>query len=515
MVDHDSFLMRKFAFGSMVTLSGVLLGSGFLFAFQVACTRLFGPKYYGFLVISLTVVEFIRIACSLGMPRGGMRYLSVAIGAKHFHQISDIIAVTLTIPFLICAGAGVLLFISADEIAVWWFRNPELGPFLALFSICLPFIAIIGCGVELSRGFSNTLYATFTENVFLHGSWLIWTLLFFIMGLGYYSMALAVIATSIGCAVLIILFLKRQVKSLTGESFSRTSFIGIKYKSLKYKDIITYSIPLFLTGFIIVAVNSVNIIMLGRFCKETEVGIYAAASVISMLLSRLLIMPVNSILSPMIATEFGGGRIDNIRQLYLTSTRWLCYAATPIATLIIIARNPIMSLFGNAFILEGSVALLILTIGQYVNCTTGITGILLAMTGHQKLELWANVSTLSLNIALNLILIPRLGIIGAATSNMISQVVINGIRVLITNAIFRVQPITMCQAGLFFMSLALIAIFFWIKPWFSGLMFDIFFAGISALAIVGSTYRLFLTDADKALLRSLVNRKMKMNRPVF
>ena len=507
--DDNHALMEKAAFGSLVTLSGVLLGSGLFFAFQVACTRLFGATYYGFLAVSLTTVELIRIACSLGMPRGGMRYLSVAIGAKHFYQISDIIAATLKIPFLICVGAGVLLYFTADEIAVWWFKNPAIGPFLALFSICLPFTSIIGCGVELSRGFSTTLYATFTENIFLHGSRLLWILLFFLMGLGHYSIVLAVIASSIGGAVLIVHCLKRQVKSLTGESLAVTSFIGRRHNSVKYKNILAYSLPLLLTGFTIVVMNSVNIIMLGRFCQEREVGIYTAASVIAMLLSRLLIMPVNSILSPMVATEFGTGRIDNIRHLYLTSTRWLCYAVTPIASLIIIARNPIMGLFGNAFILEGGGALLMLTIGQYVNCITGIAGTVLVMTGRQKLELWANVSALSINIALNLILIPRLGMIGAAASSMISQVLINGIRLLITAIIFRAQPITFRLVGLFFISLILIAAYFWIKPFFLNLMFDMFYAGLSFLTIVGITYQLLLRDEDKELLRSLVNRKMK------
>jgi len=89
-----------------------------------------------------------------------------------------------------------------------------------------------------------------------------------------------------------------------------------------------------------------------------------------------------------------------------------------------------MGLFGPKFE-EGALVLTILAIGQFINVATGSVGYLLMMSGHERL-MRNNVACMAIvNIFISLLLIPWLGVIGAAISTAISLAAVNLIAVVI------------------------------------------------------------------------------------
>ncbi len=67
----------------------------------------------------------------------------------------------------------------------------------------------------------------------------------------------------------------------------------------------------------------------------------------------------------------------------------------------------------------------VLAVGQLANAAAGPCGSVLNMTGLVRLSLADNVAALVLNVALNLLLIPRLGVLGAAIAWSLSLVLVN------------------------------------------------------------------------------------------
>ena len=78
-----------------------------------------------------------------------------------------------------------------------------------------------------------------------------------------------------------------------------------------------------------------------------------------------------------------------------------------------------MSFLGSEFI-NAKYVLLILLIGKLVDSISGSVGVILQMTGHQKVFQNIVFIALILNILLNLLLIPIYGIEGAAISSTCS-----------------------------------------------------------------------------------------------
>ena len=68
---------------------------------------------------------------------------------------------------------------------------------------------------------------------------------------------------------------------------------------------------------------------------------------------------------------------------------------------------------------------MILAVGNFINSITGSVGILLQMTGHQKPYNIIILYAAATSIVLNIILVPRIGITGAAIASATAKIVQN------------------------------------------------------------------------------------------
>jgi O-antigen/teichoic acid export membrane protein len=66
-------------------------------------------------------------------------------------------------------------------------------------------------------------------------------------------------------------------------------------------------------------------------------------------------------------------------------------------------------------------------VGHGVNVLTGPVGMVLVMTGHEKIMRNNVLAAGAVNIGLNLILVPKLGALGAAVATAVSLALVNGL----------------------------------------------------------------------------------------
>jgi len=511
---QQNVLLKKVAKGSVITFSGFVVGKSLFFCIQLMIVHLFGARYFGLFVAGITVVEFSRIAASLGLPKGGMRFLSLALGSNTVDKLYGILGTTLFIPAATSTVTGIALFFFSSEIALLWFKDPQLIPIIRLFAFSLPFSALVGAGVDLSKGFNTTVFSALTDNIIVPVSRIAVFIIFYGFGYGFHSILYAVIASSGFSAMFILAILVKQTKEKTGRPFNIKDFIKQWYSSRDKRAIVTYSFPLFLTGFCWIVIRSTDVMMVGYFLDPGDIGIYAAAAVIATLLTTFLLRSLESILAPLIATQHGSNNSDNIRYLYLSTTRWMFFITLPIVIFIMIAAEQIMWIYGKDFAAQGSMVLLILIIGQMVDCVTGGVGNILTMTGHQKKELATNSVAVGLNIVLNLCLIPVLGIIGAAIATSSSLIIINVIRILIVYHLFKFQPFTRRMVRLFSMAVTIAVLSLWLKSCFPmNFIMTALLAAVSAGLMIGLVFLIGFSREDRELFNKLIVKFFPAGKP--
>ena len=84
----------------------------------------------------------------------------------------------------------------------------------------------------------------------------------------------------------------------------------------------------------------------------------------------------------------------------------------------------LMGLFGDTF-KGGATALVVLTLGQLVNAATGSVGYILQMTGKHQLLTLIVATAAAVNLGLNYMLIPAMGMDGAALASLVAMAVLN------------------------------------------------------------------------------------------
>jgi O-antigen/teichoic acid export membrane protein len=102
-----------------------------------------------------------------------------------------------------------------------------------------------------------------------------------------------------------------------------------------------------------------------------------------------------------------------LRQLFRALVKWTLGLTLPLAAVMTVFAHPIMVVFGPDFA-AGWPVLIVGTFGQLVNCGVGSVGYLLLMSGHQQKLLRIQSIMALILVATNLVLIPRIGLLGAA-----------------------------------------------------------------------------------------------------
>lgn len=179
-------------------------------------------------------------------------------------------------------------------------------------------------------------------------------------------------------------------------------------------------------------------LLLGALRGAQDVGVYNVSTRL-VNLAIFLIGPVAAAFSPQFARLIHRGDTRGLGAVYTAATTWITRASLPAFVLLLIFPRDLLSWFGTEFRTGVSVTLILLA-GQLVNALTGPGGALLGMSGRNSLNLVNNLATLVLNIGLNLILIPRHGIVGAALAWSISLAVVNLARLVQVAVVFSVLP---------------------------------------------------------------------------
>ena len=135
-------------------------------------------------------------------------------------------------------------------------------------------------------------------------------------------------------------------------------------------------------------------------------------------------IPTASVAAPRIAALHARGKLVELQALVSTMSHWIFWPALATAAVAIVFGAKILALFGTTFS-AGHGALVILVCGHLVRAGTGLVADLLAVTGHHRQYAWVLAWSALLNVVLNVLLIPRFGIVGAATATAAAMALFN------------------------------------------------------------------------------------------
>jgi O-antigen/teichoic acid export membrane protein len=175
------------------------------------------------------------------------------------------------------------------------------------------------------------------------------------------------------------------------------------------------SFPLFVITGVQELTNQLQIIMLGGLAHARDAGLYAAAWRLASLMSFGL-AALSTVSGPMIASAYHRGEFGELGRLASLSARIALAFAIPAGLVLCLAGSTLLSLFGRDFVAAYPL-LLVLIVGALANAFTGVVAYLLTLTGREVAALGIFAGALTLSAALNVLLIPHWGAVGAAVAS--------------------------------------------------------------------------------------------------
>jgi len=191
-----------------------------------------------------------------------------------------------------------------------------------------------------------------------------------------------------------------------------------------------------ISGVILVTIDS---IMLGSQRSLLEVGIYA----IALNISTALVVPFRALYKtayPLIAEYWKAGDTTRMLDFYRRTTRLNTANGAYLALGIALNLDFIYALIHRPEYAAGTVAVLLLLVGRLTDGITGVNGLIVVTSPRYRFDLFFNVGLATSIVGLNYVLIPRLGLTGAALSNCLALSGINLLRTWFVWHAFGWQP---------------------------------------------------------------------------
>jgi O-antigen/teichoic acid export membrane protein len=401
----DIFFMVKKS-GIALAVKGGGMITQYLFIFTVA--HIMGAGVLGTFTLSFTVMQLVSILALLGLDNLLIRKVAAARAAndavafkKAYHSSSKITAISSLL-------FALLMYFLSPFIAEVIFNKPLLAEHLQVMSASLPPFVWITLHAGAFRGAKNMIGFTLFKTVLP----LLNTLLILIawkLNIEF-TPVLGFTTSSIVVAFFYV---------LSWRKFSGIELVKAR-TPFQWKEMLKESLPMMMTGSIFFILNWIDNIAIGIYWSEASVGLYDTAFKISSA-SAAILMAVNAIQAPTFAEIQSTHDHQRLKSYVYNSTRLLFYATAPITIGILIFPEFLLGLFGKEFATAGS-SLQILALGNFINCITGSVGILLMMTGHQEQYNRIIMVAAILGISLNFLLVPTMGIVGAAISSTVAKV---------------------------------------------------------------------------------------------
>lgn len=407
--------------GGALNLVGVLTNSVASFVLVLVVTRGLGATANGIFFESVALFSLLGAVAhwgsEVGVVRTIPRFRVLGRTADIRHSIRAGVGPVVAIGGVLAVGM-VVFAEPLGRLLTNGRHGADMAPVVRALAPFLPLAAAFTVALAATRGFGTMVPSVVIDKV---GRAIAQPLLAFaVIALGMSSVALAMAwaaPMAIGLVAIwiwmVVLLRRWEGDHLEGPEQAR----GARHTFMEFWR---FTAPRGLAGVFATAILWLDTLLLGSLRSPAEAGIYAAATrylavgqFIGVAISQVVGPKLSELLAP---TERDRSRL---RQVFATSTAWLMLLSWPLYLTMIVMAPSLLAVFGERYVVAERV-LMILGGAMLVATAVGPVDIVLLMSGKSLWNLLNTTVAVASNVVLNLLLIPHLGITGAAIAWAVS-----------------------------------------------------------------------------------------------
>ncbi|QSW99415.1 flippase [Haloterrigena alkaliphila] len=370
-------------------------------------TRTLGPESYGLLALALSIFSFSRFLSESGLPWAAARFIAADREDADERAVAAVVEswILVLVASLIVAVA---LLVGAEFISTL-LGEAGLAGLLLVGSGYVLFYTLYRYNRAILQG-----YEAITASAKLHGIKGGLTLVFVTVAvLLWPSPTAAVVGYVVAYGVAAVLghWMVWRVSGLDRSSVATDGAVRM--------DILRYNLPLSVTRLSAEVDGHLDVILVGFFTNPTQVAFYTIGKQISQF-TRVPAASIGFALSPSYGAETSKGRTEAATSVYQESLVKTLSLYVPACVGILVVADPaIVTVFGDGY--AGAVLVVqVLALFVLFEALENISGPALDYLGRARARAVLKAVTSIGNVALNVLLIPQFGAVGAAVATVIT-----------------------------------------------------------------------------------------------
>jgi O-antigen/teichoic acid export membrane protein len=414
--------LRSLARGGALNLAGAGISGVANLGLTVIVARVF-TKYDAGVFFSATSLFLILLAAAdLGTSTGLVYFIARFRALGEPERIRGTLRqalVPLVITSLVLAG---LLAGLAPWLARWLVAGDVASGVrdLRILAVFLPFATLLNACLAGTQGFRVMRATVLVEKLTRPSLQLLLVIASGLFGAGAVMLPLAwagpYLPAAIAAAVWLGVLAHRASRPVRDGETHRSASPGAD-------GFWRFTGPRALAGVAQIAIQRLDIVLVSALRGPVDAALYTAATRF-LVVGQLVAQALNQAVQPRLSELLARGDTEGAAGVYQTSTAWLIVLTWPLYLLAASFSWFVLAIFGKGYD-TGAPVMIILSLAMLVATACGMVDIVLTMAGKTTWNLYNYLAALAVNVVVNVIAIPPLGILGAAIGWAVALLVKN------------------------------------------------------------------------------------------
>lgn len=394
--------------GFLIVFIFNILAAGVGYAIRLFLARQLTEAEYGLYFSVTTFVALVIFFRNMGLSETYVKFIPESIVRKRAAFAHQLVRFVLAFSIVSSIVLGAIVFSLSGWLATNYFRSEAAGLVIG--------IVLVSSVVTAFSSTARSLFQSYNKHLLFAGQYLAENAIVFLLLVGGFFFVAPSAAATAGAYLATYIIISALFFPIAARLTRHTQRIRSR---LPFKRLFRYGFYVMLGSLGSVVILYTDTLILTGYRTLAEVGIYNAV-VPTVMLLNFFGTSISQVFTPIAAELWARRARKRLSEgLSFIFTHALMILLPAVILLAVFSRHFLSLLFGESYA-AGAAALSILSVATFFIAFYTIAASTLAALGKPKEASTALLLGAALNLVLNFLLIPRMGIDGAAVSSLVS-----------------------------------------------------------------------------------------------
>jgi O-antigen/teichoic acid export membrane protein len=430
---------------TLITYGGFAIGAlNLLFLY----TRFLSDEYFGLVNVILSASSVLMPILAFGIPNTLVKYYS---GLEERNGKDGFLTLMVFLPLILIVPIGAISYLTNETIGDFLSKeNPIVKGYvwhIFIIGVAMAYFEVFYAWAKVQM---KSVFGNFMKEVFSRIVISVLLLMVYWDVISVLTFLNAMVGMYILRTLIMLAYALRSLRLKLNFSFPANT-----------REILTYSTLIILGGSAAIVLLEVDKVMINQFIEIKNVAYYSVAGYIATVIA-VPSRSMHNITYPLTAEILHKKDITALKTLYQKSSLTLFIVSGLIFILIVLNLNDLYNLLPESY-RGGYVIVFIIGFARVYDALLGNNNAIMYNSDFYRALLLMGVALAILTILLNLWLIPKYGLDGAAIASFMAFFIYNSIKLGFVKWKFGIQPITKETFKVIFFLLALSTIFYFVS----------------------------------------------------